>query len=142
VKVLLDTNVVLDVLMNRTPHADAAAQLFVFAEQKKLNVSLGATTVTTIHYLMQKSLGARAARRHISSLLSLFEVAPVNWDVLSDALSLSFPDFEDAVLHEAARHTGAHGIVTRDPKGFSKARLPVYSPLELLKALAPPRAEA
>jgi hypothetical protein len=52
-------------------------------------------------------------------------------------MTLSFPDFENAVLHEAARHAGAEAIVTSDPKGFSKARLRVFSPLELLRSLAP-----
>jgi len=134
-KVLFDTNVVLDVLLNRSPHAEPAAQLFVLAEQKKLEVALGATTLTTIYYLMHTALGARAARKHVGTLLSIFEVARVDWDVLSDALTLNVPDFEDGVLHEAARHANAEAIVTRDPKGFSKARLRVYSPLELLRTL-------
>ena len=136
--VLFDTNVVLDVLMNRAPHAEQAAQLMVSAEQKEVTGFLGATTVTTIHYLTGKSLGSVAARKHLRTLLSIFDVAPVTWDVLSDALNLNFPDFEDAVLHEAARHAGASAIVTRDPKGFAKSKLSVYSPAELISALAPP----
>ena len=125
----------LDVLLNRSPHAEPAAQLFVLAEQKKIEAALGATTLTTIYYLMHKGLGARSARKHVGSLLSIFEVAPVDWDVLSDALALNLPDFEDAVLHEAARHANAEAIVTRDPKGFSRSRLRVYSPVELLRAV-------
>ena len=69
------------------------------------------------------------------TLLGLFEVAPVTRAVLTDALDLDFPDFEDAVLHEAARHAGAGAIVTRDPKGFVKARLKLYAPEELLRFL-------
>lgn len=133
--ILFDTNVVLDVLMNRAPHVQTAAELMGLVERKKLSGSLGATTVTTIHYLAQKSVGPAAAARHTRKLLSIFDVAPVTWDTLSDALSLGFPDFEDAVLHEAARQSGASGIVTRDPKGFSKATLRVYSPAELIAIL-------
>jgi predicted nucleic acid-binding protein len=137
--VLFDTNVVLDVLMNRSPHAEAVAQLLVLVEQKKkLNGFLGATAVTTIHYLLRRSLGMTATRKHLRTLLSLFDVAPITWDILSDALNLHFTDFEDAVLHEAARHAGAVGIVTRDPKGFKKARLRIYSPIELLRTLSEP----
>ena len=134
-KVLFDTNVVLDILMKRAPHAEAAIPLLVLVEQKKLDGLLGATTVTTIHYLANKSLGSTAARKHLRTLLSLFDVAPITWDILSDALNLNFTDFEDAVLHEAARHAGAEGIVTRDLKGFSKSKLRVYSPLELIKTV-------
>ena len=139
VNLLFDTNVVLDVLMNRPPHVHAAAQLFVLVEQKKtITGFLAATSVTTIHYLLEKSVGTTAARKHLRTLLSLFEVAPIDWDVLSDALSLNFSDFEDAVLHEAARQVAAIGIVTRDPKGFKKSKLRVYSPTELLQSLGQP----
>ena len=94
---------------------------------------LGATTLTTIQYLAAKAVGAKQAERHLRTLLSLFEVAPVTRAVLTDALELGYPDYEDAVLHEAARHAGAAAIVTRDPKGFPKARLKVYAPDELLR---------
>lgn len=134
-KILFDTNVILDVLMNRSPHAEASTVLMTLVEQKKLTGFLGATTVTTIHYLAHNALGATASRKHIRTLLSVFDVAPITWETLSDALNLNFADFEDAVLHEAARHSGAVGIVTRDPKGFSKASLRIYSPSELVRTL-------
>jgi hypothetical protein len=73
-------------------------------------------------------------------LLALFEIAPVNRVVLETALALDFSDFEDAVVHEARRHFGVQGLVTRDPKGFSKASLPIYSPADLLLALTARRA--
>lgn len=131
-RILFDTNVVLDVLLNRAPHASAAARLMAEVERKRIQGLLGATTLTTIHYLASSAVGAARARRHLQSLLTLCEVAAVGREVLWDALSLSFRDFEDAVLHEAARRAGATGIVTRDPAGFSRASLSVYSPHELL----------
>jgi predicted nucleic acid-binding protein len=134
--VLFDTNVALDVLMNRAPHAEAAAELWSLVERKELGGLLGATTMTTLHYLATKAAGREAARSRVRKLLSLFEVAPVTWDILSDALNAGFPDFEDAVLYEAGRHARADAIVTRDPKGFSKSKIRVYSPRELLKALS------
>jgi antirestriction protein ArdC len=51
-------------------------------------------------------------------------------------LDLDLVDYEDAVLHEAARHAGAEAIVTRDLKGFARARLKLYAPDELLRFLA------
>ena len=132
-KVLFDTNVVLDVLLDRRPHSDAAATLFAMVEQRRIEGLLGATTVTTVHYVATKAVGATRARKHLQALLSLFEVAPVDGKVLASALALNFPDFEDAVLHEAARQAGATGIVSRDPKGFARSRLPVYEPGALVK---------
>jgi predicted nucleic acid-binding protein len=133
VRVLFDTNVILDVLLARVPHAGPATALLDRVAAKALDGLLGATTLTTIHYLATKAVGAAAAHRHLRTLLGLFDVAPVTRAVLTDALDLGFPDYEDAVLHEAARHAGAVAIVTRDPKGFTKARLKVYAPEEMLR---------
>ena len=132
-RVLFDTNVILDVLLARPPHVGPATALLDQVAAKGIDGLLGATTVTTIHYLATKAVGATRAQRHVRTLLGLFEVAPVTRPVLTDALELGYPDYEDAVLHEAARHAGAHAIVTRDPKGFPKARLTVYAPEELLR---------
>ena len=132
-RVLFDTNVILDVLLARTPHVGPATALFDGVAVKEVDGLIGATTVTTIHYLATKAVGAAQAQRHIRTLLGLFEVAPVTRSVLTDALDLGCPDYEDAVLHEAARHAGAQAIVTRDPKGFPKATLKVYAPDELLR---------
>lgn len=96
---------------------------------------LGATTITTVHYLSRKALGEAGARKQIQSLLRLFELAPVTRAVLEGALQLRFRDFEHAVLHESARHADADGIVTRDPGDFAKGALPVYEPAELLAVL-------
>lgn len=140
-RVLFDTNVILDVLFSRVPHVTSATALLDMVAVKTVDGLLGATTVTTIHYLGTRAVGRAPTQRHLRTLLSLFDVAPVTRAVLADALSLGLPDYEDAVLHEAARHSAADAIVTRDPRGFSKARLKVYAPEELLRFIqaAPPR---
>jgi predicted nucleic acid-binding protein len=134
-KTLFDTNVILDVLLDREPFANEAAYLLTKIESSGVTGFLCATTATTIHYLATKVLGAREAARHIRSLLSLFEIAPVNRLVLENALACGFSDFEDAVVHEAARHADAKYIVTRDLAGFKKAELPVFTPSEFIDAM-------
>lgn len=64
--------------------------------------------------------------------MQIFHPAPVDAAVLQSALDTGFRDYEDAVLHEAARRVGANGIVTRNIKDFTRATLPVYAPAELL----------
>ena len=135
-RILFDTNVVLDVLLDRPPHAEVASRLLSEVDRKRIEGLLCATTVTTVSYLAGRVLGAPAARKALHTLLGMFETAPVDHRVLSDALLLGFADYEDAVLHEAARHAGAAGIVTRDAGGFAKARLRIYAPGELLKIVA------
>jgi len=134
-KVLFDTNVVLDLLLDRKPFSSAAAHLFSKVEVGIISGYICATTVTTVHYLAAKVAGAENAREKIEHLMTLFEIAPVNRPILKAALSLQFKDFEDAVLHEAALHVGAHGIVTRDIGGFKRSKIPVYSPEELIRSL-------
>jgi predicted nucleic acid-binding protein len=133
--VLFDTNVVLDALLDREPWAEPAVGLFDRVEAGGLIGHLGATTITTIHYIARRNVDALAAGEMMTNLLRLFEVAPVGRAVLEGALALGFVDFEDAVLHEAGRLAGAGAIVTRDPSGFSKASLRVYAPDTLLAAL-------
>ena len=137
-KILFDTNVILDALLQRHPHAIPAAQLLAAVECGQIHGFLAATTLTTIHYLATRAADRRQSRQHISRLLMLFSIAPITQLVLADALLLSFNDFEDAVLHEAARQAGVEGIVTRNGADFTKATLPVYTPdalLILLRAL-------
>ena len=134
-RLLFDTNVVLDVMLDREPHAAASAEVLSRAEAGDLTGYICATTVTTIHYLATRALGAERSLAEVKKLLSLFEIAPVNRTVLETALALGFEDYEDAVLHEAASQVSAQGIVTRNPRHFKKAALPVYTPEELSRAL-------
>ena len=130
---MVDTNVVLDLLLDRTPHAMNAAQIFSLIERNVIAGCLGATTLTTVHYLATKVVGSQKARWEIRKLLRLFEVAPVNRSVLEAALEAEgFRDFEDAVLHEAARQADADALVTRNESDFRKAVLAVYEPRELI----------
>ena len=134
-KVLFDTNVVLGHLLAREPHVEAAERLLSLVDAGRIEGVLCASTVTTLHYLAGKAVGPEAAARHLRSLLEMFRIAPVNGEVLQQALRLPFGDYEDAVLHEAARHEGVHAIVTRNGKDFRHATLPIFSPQELLAAV-------
>lgn len=135
-KVLFDTNIVLDVLMDRMPFADAAVELFSKVERGTIIGYLCGTTITTVYYLAAKAVGAPRAQEEVRKLLSLFEVAPVNRPVLESALIADFNDFEDAVIHEAACHVGAEAIVTRNQKDFKKSRISVYTSTELERILS------
>ncbi|MDE2887784.1 MAG: PIN domain-containing protein [Gemmatimonadota bacterium] len=130
-KILFDTNVVLDLLLDREPFSDIAARLFSRVDEGELSGFISATTVTTVHYLARRTIGDRQARREIQNLIDLFDVAPVNLAVLEGALQSKFTDFEDAVLYNAALNVNADGIVTRNIGDFKRATIPVYAPEEL-----------
>ena len=131
-KVLFDTNVVLDAMLLREPHWPAARTLLSYAETRRLEGWIGATSVTMIDSLVRKTLGPAPARGLMRDLLALFQVAPVDGAVLLDALDLGLADFEDAVLFEAARAAGVSVIVTRNGRDFREAAIRVLSPEELV----------
>src|SRR5258708_39660025 len=96
-RVLFDTNVVLDVLLDRQPYADASATAWAAVETGNAEGMLAAHAVTTIHYLIRKEIGAIKAKRIVSAILRVFGIAAVAGAVVQEALQLPLSDFEDAV---------------------------------------------
>jgi predicted nucleic acid-binding protein len=135
-RVLVDTNVVLDVLLDRKPFAEAAAQVLALVEESRIEGFLCATTVTTIDYLIAQALAPAQAHAALQRLLDLFEIAPVNRPVLEQALRSDVSDFEDAVLEQSARLVSADVITTRNLKDFAKSSVTAFDPPELLSAVA------
>jgi len=131
-KVIVDTNVVLDVLLARRPFVEHAAEVFGLAERSEIEAYLCATTMTTLDYLLAQSLPKAEVRETLHRLLSLFEIAPVNRPVIEEALRSKVTDFEDAVLEQSGRLVGAEAVVSRDAKGFQRSILASFDPLELL----------
>jgi predicted nucleic acid-binding protein len=134
-RLLVDTNVILDVMLDRRRFVVDSAKVVAAAETGRYEGSLCATTITTIHYLAAKELGRESTAGHIERLLRIFRIAPVNETVLRAALHGKPRDYEDIVLLEAARGIGVDGIVTRNPHDFPKAGLPIYTPADVISLL-------
>ena len=134
-KILFDTNIILDVLLDRKPFSEHASFLMSKVERSEVIGFLCSTTITTIHYLLSKHLEKEKAITSIKTLMSLFEIASVNRVVLDNALDSKFCDFEDSVLHESARHAGADYIITRNIKDFKHSKVSTYTPTEFLSML-------
>jgi predicted nucleic acid-binding protein len=139
-RLLIDVNVVLDAVLERGPQSGPAARLWGAAEAKQIDALIPAHGVTTLFYLLRNAKGSAFARRTVGSLVGVFGVAAVDGAVVARAVALGWPDFEDAVCAAAAEASGCEAIVTRDPKDFAGASLPVLAP-ETVAALmdqAPP----
>ena len=134
-RVMFDTNVILDLLLDREPFVNDAKVLIAKVEKGEFTGLICATTVTTIHYLISKSKNREESKIIIQSLLNLFEIANVSRAVLQDALDIDDKDYEDTVLYQSAYYAGADMIVTRDRTGFTKATVPVMTPKEFLALL-------
>lgn len=131
--ILLDTNAVLDVLLDHLEFAESAAKVLALAEDKRCDAYIAATSITTIAYLCTKALGPAESKNLITDLLKVLKVAPVTGATLRLAVSRDGPDFEDDVLAAAAEEIGASYIITRDKAGFPQPPCPVFPPDQFLR---------
>ena len=131
-KVVFDTNVILDAIENRADYETAQALILAVARERIDGVVAG-SSVTDIYYIAKKHIGDAAAREAISNLLTVFNVAPVGGEVCGDALDLPMSDYEDAVLACCAASCGADYVVTRDKDFLAAEDCPVerISPVDL-----------
>ncbi|MBP9500703.1 MAG: PIN domain-containing protein [Candidatus Promineofilum sp.] len=136
-RVLLDTDVILDLLLDRAPFADAAAALWLAHEREQLNAYIAAITPINLFYIARKLRDEETARKAIIELLAALNVCAIDQETLHSALLLPFRDYEDAVQHAAANTAGLDAIITRNTKDFSAATLPVFTPSEFIQQYLP-----
>jgi predicted nucleic acid-binding protein len=134
-KILVDTNVILDVLLDRQPFSGPASRLFALIEKSAVEAFVCATTVTTVDYLLNQSLSRADSKKALLRLLELFEIAPVNRPVIEEALQSRMTDFEDAVLAHAANLVGVAAVVTRNIKDFKFSPIKALDPIEILSII-------
>lgn len=132
-KVFLDTNVILDLLLEREPWDHDAALLFSMADRKDLEVMCCPISFSTSIYLMQKLKYTRKEIVHkLTIMKSLCTITIIDGHVLDRVLQSDFSDLEDALQHYSALACGAEVIITRNKKDFSEASVPVMTPTEFL----------
>lgn len=131
--VLIDTNVILDAIIGRTPHQVSAEKLFLLVAEDKLNASITASSVTDIYYLLHKHLqDAYQSKRVLLKLFSLFEVLDVTGSDCEKALSMPMNDYEDALLATCARRRKLDLIITRNLKDFVESPVKAIAPDDFL----------
>jgi len=134
-RILLDTNVVLDVLLRREPwHAEASA-LWRAVDDGQLTAYVPASAITDIYYIARKLTDNVRARQSVQICLDAFHVGTIDRSVLERAQALSGSDFEDNVQIACAEANGLDAIVTRDPDDYEGSPIAVWSPAQCLKNL-------
>jgi predicted nucleic acid-binding protein len=135
VKVLVDANVCLDVLLGRVPFGESSAKIWSLVEEGTLEGVVPAHAVTTVHYLVSKERDRVTGRRFVADFMRVFRVAAVTETVLKRALELDFADFEDAVCSAAAEEAGCELVVTRNRKDFVSSPVTAVDPITALALL-------
>jgi predicted nucleic acid-binding protein len=133
--VLLDTNIVLDVLLDRIPFVIDASAIWAACDDGRLVGFLTASTVTDIFYIARRASDVTKANIAIGLCLSTFEIATLDRQTLEYATTLLGKDFEDSVQIACAVHNQLAAIVTRNTADYAHAPLPVLTPAELLAQL-------
>lgn len=123
-KLLLDINILLDVLLDRAPWSDAASRLLSAVESNRAEGFVAPHTLPTIYYIVAQSQDRKTAETAIADLLRILDVAPITKADFQRALELSMSDYEDAVQAAAALQIGADYLVTRNEKDFRAAPVP------------------
>ncbi len=137
-RVLIDTDVILDVLQNRPPFSIEARQIWNANRLKLFDGYIAAITPLNVFYIIRKHSGLSQAQQAIKELLANFQVCPLDRGILEAASLSALSDFEDAVQHASALALGLDMIVTRNLSDYANSVLIVLSPAAFLSQLAPP----
>jgi len=129
-RLLVDTNVLLDILLHREGFYEEAQEFFLRCHKKRNEVIITAMSLRDIGYIVaRKTHSAEDGRRAIASAYRL--VTKVVGVMTDDAINALFDrpgDYEDGLMMEAAKRSMADAIITRNEKDFGSSRIPVYSP--------------
>lgn len=136
-KIMCDTNVVLDVLLDREPFVQDSYKILSLCEGHRIHGFVSASSITDIYYLTRKyTHSTELAYRAIGKLLEIVKVCSVtNNDVLV-AYQKKAKDFEDCLLATCAKSIGCDFIITRNKRDFEEFDIPLLTPTELLKQLS------
>jgi predicted nucleic acid-binding protein len=134
-RVLLDTDVVLDLLLDRNPFSEAAVASWQANREGRLEVYISAITPLNVFYIARKLKGADTARQAVKELLTGLRICAVDQATLQIAVASSLTDYEDAVQHANATTHHLDAIVTRNLEDYRGATVAVFSPTDFLVEL-------
>jgi len=126
-KILVDTNIIVDLLSRRQDFYIPASRLFTLSDFKKVKLSISALTFANTYYILSRELKADKVREVLRKFKLLVNVLPVNEKILDLALNSNFKDFEDAIQYYTALENSLEIIITRNLKDFKFSKIPVMT---------------
>jgi predicted nucleic acid-binding protein len=131
----IDTDVIIDFLVDRKPYSREAAIIFTLIDQKKLKGYVSSLTFSNLFYVLRKIETQKKVITKLDSLLKLLTVLKVDEQNIRDAIESGFPDFEDSIQYFCAQDCKrVEVIITRNTKDYKKSNLPVMTPGNFLKS--------
>ena len=134
-KILIDTNVAIDILLFRKPWYTHSALVFSLTKQKFIQSFISATTITDIFFLTKKDLGKKRAKEEIKKLLQVFQPAAVSANDIYQALDMEWSDFEDSVQFIVGESISADYIISRNTQDFASGSIPSLTPEQFIQVI-------
>lgn len=135
-RILIDTNVVIDALTSREPWNENAEKIFIIAANNIIDMNITAGSATDIYYLVRKYLhNTETAKQIMGKLYSLAGILDVTESDCMEALASPISDYEDAVIEQVSRRSGIDYIVTRNQKDYKEGVMKVILPEEFIKLI-------
>jgi len=132
-KILVDTNIILDLLAKRRVFYDSASKLFSLADQNKIELYISSLSIANANYVLSKILNPLDAKDILRRFKVLVSIIPLTDKIIDLALNdNNFSDFEDGLQYYSALGANCKIIITRDKKRFKAAKLPIMSAEEFL----------
>lgn len=131
-KLLIDTNIIVDLLSKRKDFYQEVQELFTLADEQEIKLYISSLTFANTHYLLSRELNANEARKILIKFKLLVRILPLDDKLLDLALSSDFNDFEDAIQYYTALENNLNIIITRNKKDFKTSKLPVFTAKEYL----------
>ena len=135
-KVLLDTNVILDVLLKRKPFLEKSALVLLLSEKKLIDGYVSASSITDIFFLTNATYkDKQKSMELLKNLLKTINIASVTEEEIFRAVDLNWSDFEDAVQYSTGENIRADYIITRDSKGYINSTITTITPTDFLSII-------
>ncbi|WP_455390392.1 PIN domain-containing protein [Oscillatoria salina] len=132
-KVLIDTNIIVDVALQREPFRAESDRVLQLAEEKQFTGYISASTFSDLYYIIRRVQGREWTLRYLQTLASFCQVATVDETVITIALTANLPDFEDAIQYGAATVNELEAIVTRNPQDYPNSTINIFTPGQLIE---------
>ena len=135
-KILIDTNVLIDYIANREPFANAAEDIIVLCKDRKIEGCVAAHSLMNIFYILRKTISVSERKAFLFYLSQITEIIGIDRQKIINCIQNdSFSDFEDGLQFECAKSFSADWIVTRNVEDFADSKIKAISPDEFLKIL-------
>lgn len=136
IKVLIDTDVILDLLFDRKPFSNDAAQLFSLCEKGIIQGFVTSITISNTYYLLRKIASHQKVIESLKDLVTILNICITDKQTILDALNSEFKDFEDALQNFSAIHSdNIHILLTRNSKDYKTSHLSIMHPHEFIQTL-------